>query len=151
MFSDKSGRNRHGHRLGKPAMHDPEDTEWGILSPRPLNRWTKRRPTKRIVVLLVFIFVAAVYSVRVWNEHQHFDKQKALAQQKQKQQQQTKLPPKPKDKPKEASQPSSDDDAKPPLFGKYHQAELAMPQHHVSDPFAGGKKYLWVENHVHGE
>ncbi|KIP11864.1 hypothetical protein PHLGIDRAFT_98965 [Phlebiopsis gigantea 11061_1 CR5-6] len=25
-----------------------------------------------------------------------------------------------------------------------------MPQHHVSDPFAGGKKYLWVENHVHG-
>lgn len=40
---------------------------------------------------------------------------------------------------------------KPPLFERYHQAELALPQHHVADPFANGKKYLWVENHVHGE
>ena len=40
---------------------------------------------------------------------------------------------------------------KPPLFERYHLAEMALPQHHVKDPFAGGKKYLWVENHVHCE
>ncbi|GJE89688.1 O-fucosyltransferase family protein [Phanerochaete sordida] len=39
---------------------------------------------------------------------------------------------------------------KPPLYEKYHHAELALPQHDTSDPFAGGKKYLWVNNHVSG-
>ena len=40
---------------------------------------------------------------------------------------------------------------KPPLYERYHHAELALPQHHPGDPFAGGKKYLWVNNHVSGE
>ena len=145
MFGDQSGRNRHGHKLGKPVMYDPADSEWGILSPRPLNRWTKRRPTKRVIALLVVVFLAAVYSVRIWNERQHLDKQRALAQQKQR------PLPESKDQQKGKTDPNFEDKPKPPLFGEYHRAELAMPQHHVSDPFAGGKKYLWVENHVHGE
>lgn len=44
-----------------------------------------------------------------------------------------------------------EDRPKPPLFEKWHWAELALPQHHVVDPFANGKKYLWVRDHVHGE
>lgn len=39
----------------------------------------------------------------------------------------------------------------PPLYPAYHRAELALPQHDESDPFAGGKKYLWVANHVQCE
>ena len=40
---------------------------------------------------------------------------------------------------------------KPPLYERYHYAELALPQHSVPDPFADGRKYLWVNNHVSGE
>lgn len=40
--------------------------------------------------------------------------------------------------------------SKPPLYERYHYAELALPQHSVPDPFANGTKYLWVNNHVSG-
>ncbi|EKM56441.1 uncharacterized protein PHACADRAFT_253563 [Phanerochaete carnosa HHB-10118-sp] len=156
MF-EKSGRHRHGRdRLAKPAMYDPADTEWGILSPRPLNRWTKRRPTKRMLVLFVCIFVACVYGVRVWRERQYLEEQRVLAEQRQQGQmrhQETKQKAE-QHKEENVEKPKAeshwDEWPNPPLFGKYHRAELALPQHHVADPFANGKKYLWVENHVHG-
>lgn len=39
---------------------------------------------------------------------------------------------------------------KPPLYEKYHHAELALSQHDAVNAFSGGKKYLWVNNHVAG-
>lgn len=36
----------------------------------------------------------------------------------------------------------------PPLYPEFKKAELALPQHHVKDPFAAGQKYLWVASHV---
>lgn len=154
MF-EASGRNRLGHRLGKPAMHDPADAEWGILSPRPITRWTKRQPTKRTVFVLVCLFTAAVYGVRMWNERLHLEQQRAQKQiyspgLKPAKDVGRQAPSKPRPQEKVEVPPAEEDDGKPPLFGRFHQAELALPQHHVADPFAGGKKYLWVENHVHG-
>ena len=35
----------------------------------------------------------------------------------------------------------------PPLYPEFREAELALPQHHVTDPFANGQKYLWVASH----
>lgn len=149
MF-EKSGRNRHGQRLTKPVMYEPTDSEWGLLSPRPLTRWTKRRPTKRVAILLVFLFVASVYGVRLWREHHpprdptRLDAERyyELKQQEMAKQRVQGAQGRNKGKGRED---------KPPLFERYHDAELALPQHHVDDPFANGKKYLWVENHVHGE
>ena len=133
MFDSQNGRNRYR----KPVMYDlAGESDWGVLSPRPIGRWTKRRPTRRALILLACLFVAAVYAVRVWTAHEHVlvaDKKHDTHHEEQK-------------KPL-----NWDDLPKPPLFGRYHEAEMALPQHHVKDPFAGGKKYLWVENHVHGE
>ena len=39
----------------------------------------------------------------------------------------------------------------PPLYPEFREAELALPQHHVENPFANGQKYLWVANHVDRE
>ena len=39
----------------------------------------------------------------------------------------------------------------PPLYGAYHAAELALPQHDQTRAFDRGQKYLWVNNHVSGE
>ena len=39
----------------------------------------------------------------------------------------------------------------PPLYGEWHRAELALPQHNAARAFDGGKKYLLVNNHVAGE
>ncbi|EKM50148.1 uncharacterized protein PHACADRAFT_200992 [Phanerochaete carnosa HHB-10118-sp] len=36
----------------------------------------------------------------------------------------------------------------PPLYPEFRKAELALPQHHVKDPFADGQKYLWVASHT---
>ncbi|GJE93721.1 O-fucosyltransferase family protein [Phanerochaete sordida] len=157
MF-EQNGRNRHGRdRLAKPVMYDPADSEWGILSPRPLNRWAKKRPTKRVMVLLVCIFIGCVYGVRVWRERQYFEEQREQRQLDYAKDQgsRQRVEHKEEHKEKKPAPPVDPNDPyagrpKPPLFGKYHQAELAMPQHHVADPFANGKKYLWVENHVHG-
>ena len=38
----------------------------------------------------------------------------------------------------------------PPLYGEYHVAELALPQHDPNTAFVQGQKYLWVNNHVSG-
>ena len=38
----------------------------------------------------------------------------------------------------------------PPLYGQYHAAELALPQHDRATALQG-QKYLWVNNHVSGE
>ena len=129
------------------------DSEWGVLSPRPLGRWTKRKPTKRALVFLVCIFIAAVYGIRVWNARQHVLVPESSPRHEQHEQSQE--PNQAQDKNQiheEQNEPLNWDLLeKPPLFGRYHEAEMALPQHHVKDPFAGGKKYLWVENHVHGE
>jgi hypothetical protein len=158
-----AGRNRHGgQRLAKPVMYDPEDSEWRNLSPRPVNRWTKRRPTKRVVIVLVCLFIASVYGVRLWKEHQHREQQRIQAEQArlelerqqqevERQKQRERELQKAKEEEERAAQAAWDNRPKPPLFERYHEAELALPQHYVADPFADGKKYLWVENHVHGE
>ncbi len=41
----------------------------------------------------------------------------------------------------------------PPLYGRFHQAELALPQHDVSLPLPEGAhgRYLWVANHASSE
>ena len=39
----------------------------------------------------------------------------------------------------------------PPLYGNYHAAELALPQHDAKTAFERGQKYLWVNNHVSGK
>ena len=111
-------------------MYDPADAEWGASGPRPLARWTKRRPTKRAIILLVCVPIGCVYGMRMWNERSA--KAKALRKEREKAKEFEEKP-------------------KPPLFEKWHQVELALPQHHVTDQFANGKKYLWVENHVHGK
>ncbi|GJE89657.1 O-fucosyltransferase family protein [Phanerochaete sordida] len=36
----------------------------------------------------------------------------------------------------------------PPLYPEFRKAELALPQHHVKDPFANGQKYLWIASHT---
>lgn len=36
----------------------------------------------------------------------------------------------------------------PPLYPEFHREELQLPQHDLRNPFANGKKYLWVANHV---
>ncbi|KAI0360624.1 hypothetical protein OH77DRAFT_704927 [Trametes cingulata] len=38
----------------------------------------------------------------------------------------------------------------PPLYSRFHEAELALPQHNVSLPFPEGRegRYLWVANHA---
>ncbi|KAI0646357.1 hypothetical protein C8Q79DRAFT_1050023 [Trametes meyenii] len=38
----------------------------------------------------------------------------------------------------------------PPLYSRFHEAELALPQHNVSLPFPEGRegKYLWIANHA---
>ncbi len=38
----------------------------------------------------------------------------------------------------------------PPLYERYHRAELALPQHDTEHAFSQGQKYLWVNNHVSG-
>lgn len=38
----------------------------------------------------------------------------------------------------------------PPLYPEFRAAELALPQHHVENPFANGQKYLWIASHVSG-
>lgn len=43
---------------------------------------------------------------------------------------------------------SGSSEALPPLYPDYHREELALPQHFVDDPFAGGKKYMWVADHT---
>ena len=134
MFGGSNGRHRHRDRLsGKPVMYDPLDTEWGggpSFRPLGLGRWTKRRPTKRVALVLLCVLLACAYGLRAWRAHQAEARRVAEEARRQKE-----LEEKPK----------------PPLFERWHQAELALPQHHVADPFAHGKKYLWVENHVHGE
>lgn len=127
MFNSKQNRSR--HRIsGKPALYDPADTEWGI--PRPLGRWSKRRPTRRGVAVFVCLVIICTYVLRSWRGAVKVEVQE--------------------EKPPSLEPEGWENKPKPPLFGQYHQAELAFPQHHVGDPFAGGKKYLWVENHVHG-
>ena len=37
----------------------------------------------------------------------------------------------------------------PPLYPEYHRAEVALPQHDLNNPFAGGRKYIWVASHAH--
>lgn len=39
----------------------------------------------------------------------------------------------------------------PPLYREYRQAELELPQHDHKNPFADGRKYLWVADHVQCE
>ena len=39
----------------------------------------------------------------------------------------------------------------PPLYEEFIEAEMAMPQHHVKDPFANGQKYFWVASHTQCE
>lgn len=157
MFDAQSGRNRHR----KPVMYDDlaTDTEWGMLSHRPLGRWSKRRPTKRALALLACLFVAAVYGVRVLNTPRHdvlnpevdaeptagVDTEVPLHHNESEQSGEA------EEGQGSEEPPNWDNLPKPPLFDRYHEAEMALPQHHVADPFAGGKKYLWVENHVHGE
>ena len=40
----------------------------------------------------------------------------------------------------------------PPLYEKWRQAELRLPQHNPELPYPEGKhgKYIWYANHVHG-
>ena len=40
---------------------------------------------------------------------------------------------------------------KPPLYEKYHQEELRLPQHNPDLPYPEGRhgKYIWYANHVH--
>lgn len=35
----------------------------------------------------------------------------------------------------------------PPLYPEFTRAEAQLPQHHTNDPFAGGRKYLWIASH----
>ena len=42
----------------------------------------------------------------------------------------------------------STDQPLPPLYSKYHEAELALPHQDLKHPFAGGKKYMWSADHV---
>ena len=36
----------------------------------------------------------------------------------------------------------------PPLYPEFHRAELALPQHENREPFAHGRKYMWVADHT---
>lgn len=36
----------------------------------------------------------------------------------------------------------------PPLYPEWKEAEAALPQHSSREPFAGGRKYLWVASHT---
>ncbi|KAI0789484.1 hypothetical protein C8Q75DRAFT_765893 [Abortiporus biennis] len=44
------------------------------------------------------------------------------------------------------------DPDKPPLYGDYHQRELALPQHNADLPYPEGRqgKYVWFANRVNG-
>ena len=112
--------------------------------------------------------MAAVYGVRVWNAGEHaLGPTERQATHEVHHEQMPVEKPVHKPDPKPISTPTSPKETakeeelnesskwdlmeKPPLFERYHLAEMALPQHHVKDPFAGGKKYLWVENHVHCE
>ena len=39
----------------------------------------------------------------------------------------------------------------PPLYPEFHRAELALPQHASREPFANGRKYMWVADHTQCE
>lgn len=138
MFSSgANGKNKHRHRLsGKPVLYDYADAERGLQGARP-SRWARRRPTKRAVVVLLGMLLLGMYAMRWWNERNMSLEANTIQQEA--------------DKIQAEKQREADDRPKPPLFERWHQAELALPQHHVVDPFANGKKYLWVGNHVHGE
>ncbi|KAI8981311.1 hypothetical protein BD414DRAFT_492292 [Trametes punicea] len=47
---------------------------------------------------------------------------------------------------------TTDKDRKPPLYEKYHQWELQLPQHNPDLPYPEGRngEYIWMANHVHG-
>ena len=150
MFDSQNRR-----RDRKPVMYDlTADSEWGVLSNRPLSRWTKRKPTRRAFILLACIFVAAVYGVRVWNARQHAPPptrdRRPPSHAKPPPQRGDKKVEKGQEQQHEGGGPNWDLLEKPPLFGEYHRAEMTFPQHHVADPFANGRKFLWVENHVSG-
>lgn len=38
----------------------------------------------------------------------------------------------------------------PPLYTSFRTQEAALPQHNVVDPFADGRKYLWIAGHTWG-
>ncbi|KZT10756.1 uncharacterized protein LAESUDRAFT_721130 [Laetiporus sulphureus 93-53] len=38
----------------------------------------------------------------------------------------------------------------PPLYSRYHQHELQMPQHNLSQADVQGTKYLWISNYIRG-
>ena len=117
-----------------------------MLNNRPLVRWAKRKPAKRAFILLALIIAASLYGVRVWNAGQHASMARGRGTRTRTQAQQMQ-----DDEQQHGTEGLNWDLLeKPPLFSEYHQAEMALPQHHVKDPFANGKKYLWVENHVHG-
>ncbi|KZT27662.1 hypothetical protein NEOLEDRAFT_1130722 [Neolentinus lepideus HHB14362 ss-1] len=46
---------------------------------------------------------------------------------------------------------SGESNPNPPLYEKWHEAELAMPQHDPDLPYPEGKegRYFWAPNHVH--
>lgn len=86
-------------------------------------RWMTRRVTRAIVIILVSLALFACFRAFV-----------------------------------SLSEPSSDEDHAPdplfpPLYSKYHQDELAYPQHNPDLPYPEGRegKYIWMANHVHGE
>ena len=44
--------------------------------------------------------------------------------------------------------PEQEEQPLPPLYPEYHHAELALPHHDRKNPFADGRKYLWIASHT---
>ena len=123
MFDARLRRDPH-HLGDTPVVYDPADAAPTLPS---IVRWTRRNPTKRAIILLICLGFLGVYSIRTWNRYSGLAAASAIE------------PEGWQDKPK------------PPLFERFHEAELALPQHHADNPFSRENKYLWVENHGHGE
>lgn len=87
------------------------------------RQWWARFHTKRILRVVVFAF-AGLFAIRLF-----FGLDAFVAVVK-----------------------SAADDGKPPLYEKYHEWELKLPQHNPDLPPPEGRhgQYIWMANHVHG-
>lgn len=108
------------------AVYDLLPTsEWGHSSPPPrLARWRTWRRRTWISIVASLSGVAFIFGLPVYvHFHPTIWRTRLLAEL---------FGPKPL----------------PPLYPEFRAAELALPQHHVEDPFANGQKYLWAANHA---
>lgn len=110
---------------GGPEYDLLPSSEWGSgrVQGFTQGRWFKRRRTLFIFAALVASSVLVFYWLVYYN-----------------------------DVPKGVRpDPEPEELALPPLYPEYHHAELQLAHHDRRNPFAGGRKYMWVADHTQCE